>query len=260
MAEELVERCDGLEVDGLTFSLAHVWRGEAVLRIAGGADERVTDTDAFFRDLASGAAAAAARARGRAHGARLRGVDARGHAPARGRAAQRDHAQVVGPAAARAELPRAPRPQRRVLGRLGVPARARDSRSASRRSTRRRPTTRPPTCAAARRWRGERLDAGDTFVFCHQKATDAAGHTKDPHVKRDTIEALDAALGDLPTRPRDRLHHRRPRDAGLAGRDPLGRPGAAPRRGPGRARRRASSASASSTAPPGSSASCAGRT
>jgi 2,3-bisphosphoglycerate-independent phosphoglycerate mutase len=45
----------------------------------------------------------------------------------------------------------------------------------------------------------ERLDAGDTFVFCHQKTTDAAGHTKDPNVKRDTIEALDAALGDVPT-------------------------------------------------------------
>ena len=45
----------------------------------------------------------------------------------------------------------------------------------------------------------ERLDAGDTFVFCHQKTTDAAGHTKDPEVKRDTIAALDAALDDLPT-------------------------------------------------------------
>ena len=43
----------------------------------------------------------------------------------------------------------------------------------------------------------ERLDAGDTFVFCHQKTTDAAGHTKDPKVKRDTIAALDAALADL---------------------------------------------------------------
>src|ERR1044072_6195441 len=49
LAEQLVERCDGIEVDGLTFSLAHVWRGEAVLRISGDADERVTDTDAFFR-------------------------------------------------------------------------------------------------------------------------------------------------------------------------------------------------------------------
>jgi 2,3-bisphosphoglycerate-independent phosphoglycerate mutase len=43
----------------------------------------------------------------------------------------------------------------------------------------------------------ERLEAGDTFVFCHQKTTDAAGHTKDPNVKRDTIAALDAALAGL---------------------------------------------------------------
>ena len=45
---------------------------------------------------------------------------------------------------------------------------------------------------------GERLDAGDTFVFSHLKATDEAGHTKDPAIKQRTIEALDAALGDLP--------------------------------------------------------------
>src|SRR5262249_15148968 len=49
-AQALVEACDGLEVDGFLVTLAHEWRGEAVLRIAGGADERVTDTDAFFRD------------------------------------------------------------------------------------------------------------------------------------------------------------------------------------------------------------------
>src|SRR3989442_11252335 len=49
-AERLVARCDGIAVDGLTFSLTHVWRGEAVLRISGDADERVTDSDAFFRD------------------------------------------------------------------------------------------------------------------------------------------------------------------------------------------------------------------
>ena len=48
-AVRLVDRCDGIEVDGLTFSLTHAWRGEAVLRISGGADERITDTDAFFR-------------------------------------------------------------------------------------------------------------------------------------------------------------------------------------------------------------------
>jgi 2,3-bisphosphoglycerate-independent phosphoglycerate mutase len=44
-----------------------------------------------------------------------------------------------------------------------------------------------------------RLDAGDTFVFCHQKTTDSAGHTKDPRIKQETIEQLDAALDDLPT-------------------------------------------------------------
>jgi 2,3-bisphosphoglycerate-independent phosphoglycerate mutase len=44
-----------------------------------------------------------------------------------------------------------------------------------------------------------RLDEGDTFVFSHLKATDMAGHTKDPQVKKRTIEALDAELEDLPT-------------------------------------------------------------
>src|SRR5438046_7574846 len=50
LAAELVARCDGIEIDGLSFSLEHVWRGESVLRISGGADGRVTDSDAFFRD------------------------------------------------------------------------------------------------------------------------------------------------------------------------------------------------------------------
>ena len=60
------------------------------------------------------------------------------------------------------------------------------------------PARSPPTrpfCAGS----GRRLEAGDTFVFCHQKSTDAAGHTKDPRVKQETIERLDVALGDLPT-------------------------------------------------------------
>jgi len=45
----------------------------------------------------------------------------------------------------------------------------------------------------------ERLDAGDTFVFSHLKATDAAGHTKDPVMKQETIELLDSQLAELPT-------------------------------------------------------------
>ena len=55
--------------------------------------------------------------------------------------------------------------------------------------------------AAALRDRLERartaFDGGATFVFCHLKATDEAGHSKDPAVKRSTIEAVDGALGDL---------------------------------------------------------------
>ena len=49
-AAELVAACDGLELDGFRFALSHLRRGEAVLRITGGADDRITDTDAFFRD------------------------------------------------------------------------------------------------------------------------------------------------------------------------------------------------------------------
>ena len=256
LAEELVERCDGIEVDGLTFSLAHVWRGEAVLRISGGADERVTDTDAFFRAWHPAAAAAAARARGRAHGGGLRGVDARGDAPARGRALQRDHAQVVRPAPAGAELPRAPRRQRRVRGRLGLSARARDrararagGRARDRRPGRRPARARRARAGAARRRRHVRLlpPEDDGCGRPHEGSEREARHHRGP--RRGARRPAD--------RPRDRLHHRRPRHAGLAGRDPLGRPGAAARRGPGRAGRRRASASASSTSPPGSSASCA---
>jgi 2,3-bisphosphoglycerate-independent phosphoglycerate mutase len=58
----------------------------------------------------------------------------------------------------------------------------------------------PPTDLRARvELAQKRLDEGDTFVFSHLKATDMAGHTKDPAIKQQTIEALDGALGDLPT-------------------------------------------------------------
>src|ERR671911_1317950 len=50
-ARTLLERCDGIEVHGLRFSLSDsLGRGEAILRVSGGADDRVTDSDAFFRD------------------------------------------------------------------------------------------------------------------------------------------------------------------------------------------------------------------
>jgi 2,3-bisphosphoglycerate-independent phosphoglycerate mutase len=45
----------------------------------------------------------------------------------------------------------------------------------------------------------ERLDAGDTFVYVHDKRVDQAGHTKDPNRKREAVELLDAAFAELPT-------------------------------------------------------------
>jgi 2,3-bisphosphoglycerate-independent phosphoglycerate mutase len=87
---------------------------------------------------------------------------------------------VVGTAPARADLPRAARRQRDVRRGLAL--------------------SDDPAADLRRRLElvRERLDAGDTFVFSHLKATDMAGHTKDPAVKQRTIEALDAELGDLP--------------------------------------------------------------
>ena len=43
----------------------------------------------------------------------------------------------------------------------------------------------------------EALDGGATFVLCHIKVADEAGHTKDPRVKRETIERLDTAFRGL---------------------------------------------------------------
>ena len=198
LAEQLVERCDGIEVDGLTFSLAHVWRGEAVLRIVGGADERVTDTDAFFRAwhpllrpqplvLAAGRTAAACEAwtrevMRRLEGERLNVITLKWFGRPRQAPSFLERHGVAGAFAAESAFLRG---LGIALGLEAVDAPETDDPVADLRGR----------VALAR----ERLDAGDTFVFCHQKTTDAAGHTKDPNVKRDTIAALDAVLDDLPT-------------------------------------------------------------
>ena len=198
LAEQLVERCDGIEVDGLTFSLAHVWRGEAVLRISGGADERVTDTDAFFRawhpmlrpqPLVPEAERTAAACEGwtrevmrRLEGERLNVITLKWFGRPRRVPSFLERHGVSGAFAAESAFLRG---LGTALGLEAVDA----------------PETDDPVGDLRRRvaLARERLDAGDTFVFCHQKTTDAAGHTKDPNVKRDTIASLDTALSDLPT-------------------------------------------------------------
>jgi 2,3-bisphosphoglycerate-independent phosphoglycerate mutase len=197
-AERLVERCDGIVVDELTFSLAHVWRGEAVLRISGGADEGVTDTDAFFRDrhplLRPRALVPEAEPTARACEEWTREVLRR---------LENERFNVI-----TLKWFGRPRPVPSFLERHGVTgAFAADSSflrglgHALGLEALDAPETADPV--ADLRGRVElaerRLDAGDTFVFCHQKTTDAAGHTKDPRVKQATIEQLDAALSDLPT-------------------------------------------------------------
>jgi 2,3-bisphosphoglycerate-independent phosphoglycerate mutase len=196
LAEQLVERCNGIEVDGLTFSLAHVWRGEAVLRISGGADERVTDTDAFFRawhpmlrpqplvpEAERTAAACEAWTREvmrRLEGERFNVITLKWLGRPKRVPSFLERHGVSGAFAAESAFLRG---LGTALGLEAVDA----------------PETEDPVgdlrgrVALAR----ERLDAGDTFVFCHQKTTDAAGHTKDPEVKRDTIASLDSALAGL---------------------------------------------------------------
>jgi 2,3-bisphosphoglycerate-independent phosphoglycerate mutase len=194
--ERLVERCDGIEIDGLVFSLSHVWRGEAVLRISGGADDRVTDTDAFFRAWhpmlrpqalvpEAGATARACEAwtrevMGRLEGERFNVITLKWFGRPRAAPSFLERHGVTGAFAADSAFLRG------LGGTLGL-----------------EPVDAPETDDAVADLRARiqlaqaRLDAGDTFVFCHQKTTDAAGHTKDPRIKQQTIERLDAALRGL---------------------------------------------------------------
>jgi 2,3-bisphosphoglycerate-independent phosphoglycerate mutase len=186
-AERLVGRCDGIEVDGLSFSLSHVWRGEAVLRISGGADDRVTDSDAFFRDrhpvLRPQALVPDADPTARAcetwtrevmrrlEGERFNVITLKWFGRPRTVPSFLERHGVTGTFAAESAFLRG-------LGRcVGL-----------------QPVENPYIDIELV---NERLDAGDTFVYVHDKRIDQAGHTKDPNVKREAVELLDASLGAL---------------------------------------------------------------
>lgn len=184
----LVERCDGITVDGLTFSLSHVWRGEAVLRISGGADDRVTDSDSFFRAwypmLRPQALVPEAERTARACEQWTREVMRR---------LDSERFNVI-------TLKWFGRPQEvpSFLERHGVTG-AFAAESAFLRGLGRcvglTPIENPYMNVELA---NERLDAGDTFVYVHDKRIDEAGHTKDPNVKREAAELLDAAFTNLP--------------------------------------------------------------
>ena len=185
-AADLVARCDGIELDALTFSLAHVWRGEAVLRIAGGADDRVTDTDAFFRDrhpvlrprplvLEAERTARACEEWSREVIRRLEGerfnvITLKWFGRPRWLPSFRERHGVAGSFVAESAFLRG-------LGRcVGlVPVESQFDLGLV----------------------ADRLDAGYTFVYLHDKRVDEAGHTKDPLQKQRAIEELDAELATV---------------------------------------------------------------
>jgi 2,3-bisphosphoglycerate-independent phosphoglycerate mutase len=195
-AARLIARCDGIEVDGLTFSLEHVWRGEAVLRISGEADERVTDTDAFFRDrhpvlrpqpLAPEADRTARAAEEwsrkvirRLEGERLNVITLKWWGRPRDVPTFEQRHGLRGTFVAGSAFLRG------LAGAVGL-----------------EPREKAETGDAAADLLGrvdlalERLDLGETFVFCHVKSADAAGHTKDPRQKQAAVETLDTALDGL---------------------------------------------------------------
>jgi 2,3-bisphosphoglycerate-independent phosphoglycerate mutase len=187
-AEALVARCDGINVDGLTFSLSHVWRGEAVLRISGGADERVTDSDSFFRawypvlrpQPLVPEAARTARAceqwtrevMRRLEGERFNVITLKWFGRPKEVPSFLERHGVTGSFAAESAFLRG---LGRCVGLTPIENPYMDVELAN-----------------------ARLDAGDTFVYVHDKRIDAAGHTKDPNVKREAAELLDAAFTNLP--------------------------------------------------------------
>ena len=221
-ARLLVEACDGLECDGLRFSLAEVWRGEAILRVrpaagagtgptGGGvaADDRVTDTDAFFRDrhpvlrpLPCGPAAARTAAAAEDWTRRTIALLEAHPVNARRRAAGLPVLNVI-----TLKWWGRPRPLPSFAERHGLHGSfgaaspfLRGLAATLGLAAVDLPESGDVTADVAARVRfvHDRLDAGDTFVFVHTKAVDEAGHTKDPHAKRHAIELVDAALGALP--------------------------------------------------------------
>jgi 2,3-bisphosphoglycerate-independent phosphoglycerate mutase len=195
-ARGLIERCDDIEVDGFRFRLAPLRRGEAILRVSGGADDRVTDSDAFFRDrhpvlrpqaahldadrTARAAETWSREVIGRLEGERFNVITLKWWGRRRSAPSFLERHGVTGSLIADSRFMHG---LARAVGLEPLHA----------------PETDDPAGDLRRRLEliRERLQGGETFVFSHLKVTDAAGHTKDPAVKQRTIEQLDSALSGL---------------------------------------------------------------
>jgi 2,3-bisphosphoglycerate-independent phosphoglycerate mutase len=209
-AEELIAACGALEVDRLSFELTHVRRGEAILRVFPNADDRLTDSDAFFKDwypvLRPQPLVPVAEPTARAAEAwTRRTMELLAEHPVNERRSSQGLSALN---VITLKWWGRPRSYPTFTERHGLRGSfLADSKFllGLARTVGLEPRYVPETddAPADLRTRIElarkRLDEGDTFVFSHLKATDLAGHTKDPAMKQRTIEALDSVLGDLPT-------------------------------------------------------------
>jgi 2,3-bisphosphoglycerate-independent phosphoglycerate mutase len=209
-AAELVASCAELEVDGFRFELGHLGRGEAILRVFPDADDRITDSDAFFKDWypvlrpqplvpeAEGTARAAETWTGQtmeilaAHPVNERRVQQGSPAlnviTLKWWGRRRENPSFVERHGLRGSFLGDSKFLLGLAATIGLePRYVAETGDA------------PADLRARMELARERLDEGDTFVFSHLKATDMAGHTKDPQIKKQVIEALDAELSDLPT-------------------------------------------------------------
>ncbi len=200
------------EVDDLTFTLSHLRRGEAILRIDGGANPAVTDTDPFFGDRDP-----VLRPRSRASGA---GRTARATEAWTRWVAETLREHVVNRQRVRQGLdpfavitlkwwgrPRSTWSVRERHGLEGALLGASPFLTGLAMTIGLTPIELPESAdpGADLHERLERaallLEDGATFVFSHQKATDEAGHTKDIRARVSAIESIDAAIGRLAEPP-----------------------------------------------------------
>lgn len=200
------------EIDGLTFSLSHLTRGEAILRIDGGASPDVSDSDPFFRDRDP---VLRPRSRAAGGGPTARAAEAwtswvhetlRDHAVNRQRARQGlDPFAVITLKWWGRALPAWRFPQRHGLegALLGASPFLLGLAQTVGLAPEKMAESDDPGADLEKRLEraAELLGDGSTFVFSHQKATDEAGHTKRPAEKVRVIESVDRAVAALAEPP-----------------------------------------------------------
>lgn len=197
--------------DGLGFRLTGIGRGEAILRVTGGAREGVTDSDPFFRDrypvLRPQALAPEAERTARAAAAWSRGaIDRLARHPvnaARARQGRAPLACVTLKWWGRRRPVASLRARHGLRGAIvgGSPFLAGLAAVLGLRyaDTGPGPGAPEPGADLAHGLDLTRalLDEGHDLVLCHTKAIDEAGHTKDPHERVRVTEAVDRALSRI---------------------------------------------------------------